>query len=73
MPLHYVTKHLQQGIESGHLRVKEAMPRVGSFRSFSTAQGTLRTSAFTMILSRAPRPSLITTLIAPSPFLIKGR
>ena len=28
-PLHYVTKHLQQRIESDHVRVKRAMPRVG--------------------------------------------
>ena len=25
-PVHYVTKHLQQGIESDHLRVKRPMP-----------------------------------------------
>ena len=28
-PVHYVTKHLQQGIESDHFRVKRAMPRIG--------------------------------------------
>ena len=33
-PLHYVTKHLQQGIESDHFRVKKNMPRIGGFRSF---------------------------------------
>ena len=33
MPLHYVTKHLQQGIESDHFRVK----RVGGFRWFHMA------------------------------------
>ncbi len=33
-PLHYVMKHLQQGIESDHFRVKRAMPRIGSFQSF---------------------------------------
>src|SRR5919199_969060 len=27
MPVHYVTKHLQQGIESDHFRVKRPMPR----------------------------------------------
>ena len=27
-PVHYVTKHLQQGIESDHFRVKRPMPRV---------------------------------------------
>ncbi|WP_456686445.1 IS6 family transposase [Bradyrhizobium sp. P5_C11_2] len=40
-PLHYVTKHLQQGIESDHFRVKRAMPRVGGFRSFHTARRTI--------------------------------
>ena len=38
MPTHYVTKHLQQGIESDHFRVKRPMPRVGGFRSFHTAR-----------------------------------
>src|SRR4051812_5267285 len=37
-PLHYVTKHLQQGIESDHFRVKKNMPRIGGFRSFNTAR-----------------------------------
>ena len=40
-PIHYVTKHLQQGIESDHLRVKRAMPRVGGFRTFHTARRTI--------------------------------
>src|SRR6195952_5559576 len=40
--VHYVTKHLQQGIESDHFRVKRAMPRVGGFRSFNTARRTIR-------------------------------
>jgi len=40
-PIHYVTKHLQQGIESDHFRVKRAMPRVGGFRSFNTARRTI--------------------------------
>ena len=40
-PVHYVTKHLQQGIESDHFRVKRAMPRVGGFRSFNTARRTI--------------------------------
>src|SRR3954453_22288641 len=35
-PIHYVTKHLQQGIESDHFRVKRPMPRIGGFRSFHT-------------------------------------
>lgn len=37
-PVHYVTKHLQQGIESDHLRVKKNMPKVGGFRSFNSAR-----------------------------------
>jgi transposase-like protein len=40
-PIHHVTKHLQQGIESDHFRVKRAMPRVGGFRSFHTARPTI--------------------------------
>ena len=39
---YYVTKHLQQGIESDHFRVKQSMPRVGGFRSFNTARRTIR-------------------------------
>ena len=42
IPLHYVTKHLQQGIESDHFRVKKNMPRVGAFRSFNTARRTIQ-------------------------------
>ncbi|WP_336491601.1 IS6 family transposase [Methylobacterium nigriterrae] len=41
-PTHYVTKHLQQGIESDHFRVKRPMPRVGGFRSFHTARRTIQ-------------------------------
>ena len=41
-PVHYVTKHLQQGIESDHFRVKQPMPRVGGFRSFNTARRTIQ-------------------------------
>src|SRR5918993_1263395 len=41
-PLHYVTKHLQQGIESDHFRVKRAMPRIGGFQSFGTARRTIQ-------------------------------
>jgi len=33
-PLHDVTKHLQQGIESGHFRVKRNMPQIGGFQLF---------------------------------------
>jgi IS6 family transposase len=40
-PVHYVTKHLQQGIESDHFRVKKKMPKVGGFRSFNTARRTI--------------------------------
>ncbi|GJD66964.1 IS6 family transposase ISMtsp1 [Methylobacterium frigidaeris] len=41
-PTHHVTKHLQQGIESDHFRVKRVMPRVGGFRSFHTARRTIQ-------------------------------
>jgi transposase-like protein len=41
-PVHYVTKHLQQGIESDHFRVKRAMPRIGGFQSFHTARRTIQ-------------------------------
>ena len=41
-PVHYVTKHLQQGIESDHFRVKKAMPKVGGFRSFNTARRSIQ-------------------------------
>ena len=41
-PLHYVSKHLQQGIESDHFRVKRPMPRIGGFQSFHTARRTIR-------------------------------
>ncbi len=40
-PIHHVTTHLQQGIESDHFRMKRPMPRVGSFRSFNTARRTI--------------------------------
>lgn len=39
-PVHYVTKHLQQGIESDHFRVKKNMPKIGGFQSFNTARRT---------------------------------
>jgi IS6 family transposase len=38
---HRVSKHLQQGIESDHFRVKRAMPKVGGFRTFATARRTI--------------------------------
>jgi transposase, IS6 family len=41
-PVHYVTKHLQQGIESDHFRLKKNMPRIGGFRSFATARCTIQ-------------------------------
>jgi IS6 family transposase len=41
-PVHHVTKHLQQGIESDHFRLKKSMPRVGSFQSFNTARRTIQ-------------------------------
>ena len=41
-PVHYVSKHLQQGIESNHFRVKKNMPRVGGFQSFLTARRTIQ-------------------------------
>jgi IS6 family transposase len=41
-PVHYVTKHLQQGIESDHFRVKKNMPRIGNFQSFGTARRTIQ-------------------------------
>lgn len=40
-PVHYITKHLQQGIESDHFRVKKNMLKVGSFQSFNTARRTI--------------------------------
>lgn len=40
-PVHYVTKYLQQGIESDHFQVKKNMPKIGGFQSFSTARGTI--------------------------------
>jgi IS6 family transposase len=41
-PVHYVTKHLQQGIESDHFRVKKNMPWVGGFQAFHTARRTIQ-------------------------------
>ncbi len=41
-PVHYVTKHLQQGNESDHFRLKKNMPRIGGFRSFATARRTIQ-------------------------------
>ena len=41
-PVHHVTKHLQQGIESDHFRLKKNMPRVGGFQSFNTARRSIQ-------------------------------
>jgi transposase-like protein len=35
-PLHYISKHLQQGIERDPFRVKRPMLRIGGFQSFRT-------------------------------------
>ena len=40
-PVHYVTKHLQQRIESDHFRVKKNMPKIGGFQPFKTARRTI--------------------------------
>ena len=40
-PVHYATKHLQQGIEGDHVRVKKNMPKIGGFQSFNTARRTI--------------------------------
>jgi transposase-like protein len=40
-PGHYVTKHLQRGIESDHFRVKKNMPKIDGFQSFKTARRTI--------------------------------
>jgi transposase, IS6 family len=40
-PVHYVTKHLQQRIESDHFRLNRPMPRGGWLRSFHTAGRTI--------------------------------
>lgn len=40
-PVHYVTKHLQQGIESDHFRVKKNIPKSGGSQSFNTARRTI--------------------------------
>jgi IS6 family transposase len=42
IPRHSVTKHLQQGIESDHFRVKKNMPRIGGFQAFHTARRTIQ-------------------------------
>jgi IS6 family transposase len=42
VPVHYITKPLQQGIESDHFRVKRPMPRIGGFQAFHTARRTIQ-------------------------------
>ena len=41
-PVYHVTKHLQQGIESNHFRLKKNMPRIGGFQSFNTARRSIQ-------------------------------
>jgi len=40
-PVHYITNHLQQGIESDHFRVRRNMPDIGGFQSFDTEWRTI--------------------------------
>jgi len=40
-PVHDVTKHMQQGIESDHFRVKKTIPKIGGVQSFNTARRTI--------------------------------
>ncbi len=40
-PVHYVSKYLQQSIESDHFRVKRVMPKLGGFRTFNSANKTI--------------------------------
>lgn len=40
-PVRYITKHLQQGIESDHFRLKKNMPKIGGFQSFQTTRRTV--------------------------------
>lgn len=74
-PVHYVTKHLQQGIESDHFRVKKNMPKIGGFQTFNTARRTIAgfeamlwlrkgfgfTAGWTQRSERFPRASLRTS------------
>ncbi len=61
-PVHYVTKHLQQGIESDHFRLKKNMPRVGGFQSFNTARRSIRGFEAMLWLRKG------SALLAPGPF-----
>ena len=40
-PMHRVSKHLQQGLESDHFHVKKNMPKIGAFQSFASAKRTV--------------------------------
>ena len=40
-PTHWVSKHLQQGLESDHFHVKKNMPKIGGFQSFASAKRTI--------------------------------
>ena len=40
-PMHRVSKHLQQGLESDHFHGKENMPKIGGFQSFASAKRTI--------------------------------
>ncbi|WP_412177324.1 DDE-type integrase/transposase/recombinase [Mesorhizobium sp. ZC-5] len=40
-PDRFSRRHLQQGMETDHFRVKENMPKVGDFQSFITARRTI--------------------------------
>ena len=54
-PVHYVTKHLQQGIESDHFRVKKPMPRISGFQAFHSARRTIQ--GFEAMLSASGKSS----------------
>lgn len=40
-PMHWVSKHLQQGIESDHFHVKKNMPKIDGFQPFASAKRTI--------------------------------
>src|SRR5829696_1988516 len=54
-PVHSVTKHLQQGIESDHFRVKRPMPRVGCFQAGCCHRGASTPSSPVLLRSRQSR------------------
>jgi hypothetical protein len=51
-PIHYVTKHLQQGVESDHFRLKN-MPRIDGFRSLHTVRRVIQGFGAMLWLHRA--------------------